>query len=339
MWNVKLIKQLIDKLGLSKRILLQEYPSLETLARVTTGRRPLVTLLNCSPDKIMDLAFSPEEVRLVSALEGQEIDRLREAAGLVSYFRHYCFAKNLVELGYSDIDERMLEMIILEFPLYNVEYCKDEVRYVVDRLRRKSSKMLELLTRYPICEKTSPLNVLAYMVLDLNLVGIRSVINDFFINFNQDPEGQILRLLTAHIVYVFLPAVSQGSLIVVSGLVAKLIHEYSPSSIIEFHRKTSTSATALALEEALRQYRLVLSRALEALDKSVDMFELPRILEDLQSIEECIKSSLSLSQNFKYFVLMLTPPRSRSTYYVPARYISNIGLLVRVPQSDERLSG
>ncbi len=331
MWDVRLIRQFIDKLGLSKRILLQEYPSLETLARVTTGRRPLVTLVNCGPDGIMDLVFGPDEVRIVNALESDNINRLREAASLVSYFRHYCFAKNLVELGYSDIDERMLEMIVLEFPLYNVEYCKDEVRYVIDRLRRRSSKMLDMLMRYPICEKTSPLNVLAYMVLDLNLVGVRSVINDFFINFNQDPERQIFKLLAAHMVYVFLPAVSQGSLIVTSGLIAKLLHEHSPSSIIEFQRKTSRKAAEVELGQVLRQYRLALSRALEALDKSVDMFELPKMVDDLQMLEESIKDALSLTQSFKYLILMLTPPRSRSTYYIPARYISNIGLLVRVP--------
>ncbi len=317
----------MNKLGLSKRILLQEYPSLEMLARLTTGRRPLVTLVNIEPDVLIKTVCESSEVRKVSMLGNDDLDRLREAANLVSYFRHYCFAKNLVELGYSDIDERVLEMIILEFPLYNVEYCKDEVRYVVEKLKKKSSKLLDLLIRYPICDKTSPLNVLAYTILDLNLVGVRSVINEFFINFNQDPENQVLRLITAHMVYVFLPAVSQGSLIVTDNSISKLLQEFSPSNLIEFQVKDID--IGVDVDTAVRQYRTVLTRVLNMLDKTVDMFELPKVMDNLMLLDKRILREYNEVSEVRYMILMLTPPKTRSSYHIPTRYISNIGLLVR----------
>jgi len=230
MWNIDLLRTITSKLNLGRRILLQEYPSLLNLARIVDLQTPMITLINTELDDIESKIFEKDDIRKVKLFRD---DINLETVKLVEVFRHYCFAKNLVELGYSNITQRIVETIVIEFPLFNVEYCRDEIHYVYDRLRKLNSKLLWMLSRYPITRKLTPLEVLAHILLDLNLIGARSIINDFFINFMSSPELCTLKLLTSHLLYVFLPAVSVGSLIKMPNTLLELIRKYTSANFLE----------------------------------------------------------------------------------------------------------
>ncbi len=326
MWNIELLRTIATKLNLGRRILLQEYPSLLNLAKIANVNVPMITLINSEMNDIEKKIFESDDVRSIKVFRDNVTT---EALKLVEVFRHYCFAKNLVELGYSNINQRIVETIVIEFPLFNVDYCRDEIHYVYDRLRKINSRLLWMLSRYPISRRLTPLDVLAYILLDLNLIGARSIINEFFINFMTNPELCTLRLLISHLLYVFLPAVSNGSLIKISNVLLDLIRKYMLVNIVE------ASTTHHNIEPAeendiiyIARYRTTLQEILRLLDTTTNIIQLPKLIEKLTELEKTIAGKEDY--NAKYLIILLSPPKSKTAYNSSVRYIKNFGLLVKV---------
>ncbi len=323
MWNIELLRTITSKLNLGRRILLQEYPSLINLARITSTPIPMITLINTELNDIESKIFEKDDVRSIKLFKD---DVNLEAVKLVEIFRHYCFAKNLVELGYSNITQRIVETIVIEFPLFNVDYCKDEIHYVYDRLRKINSRILWMLARYPISRRLTPLEVLAHIILDLNLIGARSIINEFFINFMSSPELCTLRLLTSHLLYVFLPAVSVGSLIKMSNTLLELIRKYASASFLEPQQSSEKSLQESETIDLIARYRVTLQELLKLLDSTTNIIQIPALLEKLSELDIYIGNGSSRS---RYLILLLSPPRSKTAYNSMVRYIRNFGLLVK----------
>ncbi len=326
MWNIDLLRTITSKLNLGRRILLQEYPSLLNLARIVDLQTPMITLINTELNDIESKIFEKDDIRKVKLFRD---DINLETVKLVEVFRHYCFAKNLVELGYSNITQRIVETIVIEFPLFNIEYCRDEIHYVYDRLRKLNSKLLWMLSRYPITRKLTPLEVLAHILLDLNLIGARSIINDFFINFMSSPELCTLKLLTSHLLYVFLPAVSVGSLIKMPNTLLELIRKYTSANFLESQQAKQKIENLEDLEviDIVARYRTTLQELLKLLDSTTNIIQIPTLLEKLSILESYI--SKDRSKISKYVIILLSPPRSKTVYNSSARYIRNFGLLVK----------
>ncbi|NPA99800.1 MAG: hypothetical protein GXO10_00320 [Crenarchaeota archaeon] len=327
MWNIELLRTIASKLNLGRRILLQEYPSLLNLAKIADINVPMMTLVNSELNDVEKKIFEDGDVRYVKIFR----DNVSiEALKLIEVFRHYCFAKNLVELGYSNINQRIVETIVIEFPLFNLDYCRDEIHYVYDRLRKINSRLLWMLSRYPISKRMTPLDVLAYILLDLNLIGARSIINEFFINFMTNPELCTLRLLISHLLYVFLPAVSNGSLVKISNILLELIRKYVPINMVEIS-STYHEFQELSEEDTIiyvTRYRSTLQEILKLLDTTTNIIQLPRLIEKLAILEKIVSGKENY--NVKYMIILLSPPKSKTAYNSSVRYIKNFGLLVKV---------
>ncbi|NPA22847.1 MAG: hypothetical protein GXO23_00920 [Crenarchaeota archaeon] len=326
MWNIELLRTIATKLNLGRRILLQEYPSLLNLAKIADINVPMITLVNSEMNDIERKVFENDDIRMVKIFKDNvTIDALR----LIEVFRHYCFAKNLVELGYSNINQRIVETIVIEFPLFSVDYCRDEVHYVYDRLRKINSRLLWMLARYPIARRLTPLDVLAYILLDLNLIGARSIINEFFINFMTNPELCTLRLLISHLLYVFLPAVSNGSLIKMPNVLLELIRKYLTVNIVEAPAPQHMGAIYDENELIyITRYRSTLQEILRLLDTTTNIIQLPKLIERLTELEKTIAGREDY--NVRYLIILLSPPKSKTAYNSSVRYIKNFGLLVKV---------
>ncbi len=327
MWNIELLRTIATKLNLGRRILLQEYPSLLNIAKIADISVPMMTLINAEMNDVERKIFENDDIRIIRIFKDNvSVDALK----LVEVFRHYCFAKNLVELGYSNINQRIVETIVIEFPLFNLDYCRDEIHYVYDRLRKINSRLLWMLSRYPISRRMTPLDVLAYILLDLNLIGARSIINEFFINFMTNPELCTLRLLVSHLLYVFLPAVSSGSLIKMPNILLELIRKYTMTSIVEApspqnHYMIDTEEDTII---HITRYRSTLQEILKLLDTTTNIIQLPKLIEKLTELEKTIAGKEDY--NIKYLIILLSPPKSKTAYNSSVRYIKNFGLLVKV---------
>ncbi len=319
-WDIRLLQAYITRLDLDRRLLLQELPSLEELAKIIGAPRHFITIINEDVDdfdrEIAD-EYGIQRFTIIVDLENEDTFRR-----LVNLFRHYCLAKTLVELGYTTVSRDVVNSIMLEFPLYDPEYCRDEVRYVYERLRREGSPLLKALSRYPICESSSPLDVLAHMVLDLNLIGARGVINEFFLNFTSKPVSSVRNLLASHLLLLSLPAVSLGSLLKLSPMIMSLLTKTRVSLLY-----TEVGKISPALCD-IETYRELIRKVLNILEKSSDVLMLPKLLKQLQICEEEARKTRSLRAKYTYYIVLLSPPRSRSTvgHY---RHINNLGLLIK----------
>jgi len=319
-WDINLLQTYISKLDLDRRLLLQELPSLEDLAKITGISRPLITVINEEVDDLdREIAGEGEisRFKILTDIENEDVFRR-----LVNMFRHYCMAKNLVELGYTTVTKDIVTSIMLELPLYDPEYCRDEVRYVYERLRRENSPILKILSRYPICGSSSPLDVLAHMVLDLNLIGARGIVNDFFINFTSRPVSSVRNLLAAHMLFFSLPAVSLGSLIKL-GL--------SLMSLLTALRVNILHADAYGTkmgEWNIVAHRDLIRKILDVLQKSSNILVLPRLLKMIQHLEDSFHRARQEKTRYAYYVVLMTLPRLRVTV-ASCRHINNLGLLVK----------
>jgi len=318
-WNIELLQTFITKLDLDRRLLLQELPSLEELAKVAGVRRRSITVINEEVSCVEKEVFSRDEIGEFAILT--DLRNANEFRRLVHLFRHYCLAKTLAELGYTTVSKDVVNSIMLEFPLYDPEYCKDEVRYVYERLRRESPYILGVLSRYPICDNENPLDVLSHVILDLNLVGIRGIINEFFLNFTSKPVTSVRNIIAAHLLLVSLPAISLGSLVKIG------IHLFSLLSTVRANIVYSEQEREQVLRCDLEAYRAIFTKTLRILEKSSDVLLLPRLLRLLQSCENYLCRSRGHRSRYSYCVILLVPPRAKAVGL--SRHVNNLGLLVK----------